>query len=1288
MQNLKLIPRHLNQDSQKDGYSQSFYYDALNIKLITDEKNGYCVISPERSSKLIYTIADHINFNGYIYIPKKILGIVEYGDIDNMSFPPLLVFIAAEKNYHELNPNGNYYGVLQALHFYPDGEFATSDILFAGDLNFEINHDIKAYSLKKKNYNKVYFSDGYNPLRHVSINSDIFSLTVEKMDIVSNSSLGNIAPIDVVGGGQLKAGKIYYAIQYFDVDGSESNISQISTGVVIYETSTNVYTSAYITGSPLNTMCNKSVRIQLYKLNKTYDYFRLYAIHYNNKDLPPEIRVVSEYSIDKTSEEDYIEVIDSGTALYTIEPELFSELGKYAFVCNDFCIKEDRLIAVGIQEEQNDINYDARVYRYEYNSDSTYITGNPLNVPENADCINPDSTIYKYKKNSTKLGGTGVNIEYEFKLIPLEVGQFNDDYTEFKVIKKNINIQNLIGNYYFNNASNININYFGDGSDPVLSELFVGYKRGEIYRFGIEFLDSRNRRYKVKWIGDIKFPDMYERSVGYHTYSIDGNVGDDYKSFFVGSNKKLYFLSLGIIFKVRNVPLDKYNKVYSYRIVRAERTIKDKTRITQGLISSLDGDTSKNISFPAGYFISKYSEDDDKTAAIKYLKNSYHCNLITPEDKILKYTSFKGYTVKPIAGIKFKPKRCGSTNNYYDGVENMPMNYYNLSSLLSEEMIHNPSIIDSETIIATNDIANIPKANIGDIIYYNVVMDHNYDYLSIFPTTTVLGLDDTLVTNEPFINTLYDTVLLADIEIQNSAQYGGNTYYQRKFTIYKTCGHFRSSIINNNYSDLVFGGDTYISLYDINWCYPTAAYYRKDTLGGTENDYSELYTYSSFVLFPIESSINLALRHDKSYIKTGGYLLNTARGNKLLQEFAGNYAGKVGYGSRDDNSKLNYSQDYDLFLYNNSYSSQENVIIGLEKQLSEPTIYLGKNTVKVSDYLTSNISDNYIRFPNKFMLKTNNNLFAVTNYKQYILLFEANAVGLLKVNFDVMTQTTTGLVSLRKEKEKIEFEYLSSNFGTIYTDSVVNVDSNIFFVDTSSKLLTVLSDGFTQILGLTNLFKNNITLSSKIKCILDDKRLFVINNNSINSFIVSYNFETKGFVSRHDYIIQEFCSRFDGKLYITNGLKLFIHNDDTTFNKFTDNNNHVSSIKFLISPFYKQPKEFVGLDFSLNDNQILPKKIKLETSYQHTERLLIAYNDPNISNIHPADLKRDYCVVRKRFNKQNLIFPRIKGHPDDKRMPKLYDNYLFIEIILNDSVIEDYIRIEDLSVYFDTIFNT
>jgi hypothetical protein len=85
MQNLKLIPRHLNQDSQKDGYSQSFYYDALNIKLITDEKNGYCTVSPERSSKLIYTIADHINFNSYIYIPKKILGIVEYGDIDNTS---------------------------------------------------------------------------------------------------------------------------------------------------------------------------------------------------------------------------------------------------------------------------------------------------------------------------------------------------------------------------------------------------------------------------------------------------------------------------------------------------------------------------------------------------------------------------------------------------------------------------------------------------------------------------------------------------------------------------------------------------------------------------------------------------------------------------------------------------------------------------------------------------------------------------------------------------------------------------------------------------------------------------------------------------------------------------------------------------------------------------------------------------------------------------------------------------------------------------------------------------
>jgi hypothetical protein len=261
-----------------------------------------------------------------------------------------------------------------------------------------------------------------------------------------------------------------------------------------------------------------------------------------------------------------------------------------------------------------DVDYDARAYRADISgraklesvdssedmigvlTEDGKIGG--ISVPANHDCINPSNEViggqyrqyYIYDANG-KIGGTGPNVSYRMV------------YTDIILSDNSVSTAGLPNKPSLNHTTNeLTINasaiasgtrkyYYMDGSEafsedfdqemiPNYSgvstcEKLTGYKRDEVYRFGIIFYNDKGDASPVHWIGDIKMPDDYPFETG-----VSSSL---YKQSSVTKLVELKGKALGIKFDVKNVP----DTVNRWEIVRCRREKKDRTVLSQGILSSL-----------------------------------------------------------------------------------------------------------------------------------------------------------------------------------------------------------------------------------------------------------------------------------------------------------------------------------------------------------------------------------------------------------------------------------------------------------------------------------------------------------------------------------------------------------------------------------------------------------------------------------------------------------------------------------------------------------------------------
>ena len=420
--------------------------------------------------------------------------------------------------------------------------------------------------------------------------------------------------------GNLGAGKVAYCYQLFNVNGTQTQVSPISR--LIHLAKSNTSEGSEYKGSMQEDNVGRGVQLQINNIPSGFERIRLIRIMFTENNSTPTIQVAIEQQLSNATNT-IVNDIGNTVTEYTLEE--FNSISNYKFKAKILAKKDNRLFAANITEDSwNPINedgthYDARAYRC--NADGATILRGSINtediiiddidtydltsIPEEHDCINPFNTLgydylcrpdggerdvermYMYGKllNGTRvLGGYGTNIEYTFITTNVKLGKMTDSIYSPDSFEYGVNVYDMnksssgiivrksisISEYGTDESWSIPDN--GDGNvvldtyaSPYFANNFTGYRRDELYRFGIVFYNNQGTSTPVYWIGDIRMPSMQQIPI------------------IERSNGIVHGKALGIRFNVKNVP----DGAVSYEIVRCDKTDIDRSIIDQVTVDAV-----------------------------------------------------------------------------------------------------------------------------------------------------------------------------------------------------------------------------------------------------------------------------------------------------------------------------------------------------------------------------------------------------------------------------------------------------------------------------------------------------------------------------------------------------------------------------------------------------------------------------------------------------------------------------------------------------------------------------
>lgn len=620
----------LNQDNSRSKYDPSNYYDALNLKVITHDGLSTGSIENEKGNALTFKIPD-IPETTYTHpdtttttIPLQAdLRIIGWCSIDKY----IVVFTSNDTGTGQIWRLEYDESTNQIKDLLGSGNLSIPDhLIFNGNLDFRTTHRIEVEGRYENSGTvRVYWTDFLNPLRSVNIlDPKLIDTKVDLLDNTPNLTWSMPQPIKVDNGELPSGTKVQYAYRLLSADGILSDVSPVSPLVTLPTGDINTvgeYSELRNAGGVNNTTTGKkSVTFRVKNIDTDYSIIQHIAILYTSLDTPT-IYQFAEDSVPSSGEMDVV-LNGNETPTFAVPETVYSAVSSGFNVCKTLDAKNNFLIVGNIKKEQTDITtdeWDARAYRFKTVDDPDYPTvvsvsdlddlSNPIrltnystgvgpdydSVPSDHDAINPYNlerenytwyrlNQYKYQKDGKTLGGSGKNISYKFcdyyvnldDSVEIRKEQ-SDTQTKpwLRSSRKTITPVSGIVNPDGTDHKYDIINQFDNFSSPIIEALFTGYARGEVYRFGIQFYTKKGAVTYVNWIGDIKFPDPISNSE-IVTGSEDWKIADE------SSTNKLRGYSLGVQFTINVSAIA--NKIAGYRIVRAERTEADTTRLGTGTI--------------------------------------------------------------------------------------------------------------------------------------------------------------------------------------------------------------------------------------------------------------------------------------------------------------------------------------------------------------------------------------------------------------------------------------------------------------------------------------------------------------------------------------------------------------------------------------------------------------------------------------------------------------------------------------------------------------------------------
>ena len=586
-------------------------------------------------------------------------------------------------------------------------------------------------------------------------------------------------------------------------------------------------------------------------------------------------------------------------------------------------------------------------------------------IPITADAVNPYNDVYKYNeleyKNTTSaykyqadgvtLGGSGKIISYKF-----------EDFRAFS----------YVANYNYNLTHDGYTPFIAQNKENIINNI-MSFKRGEVYRCGIQFFDKYGKPSFTNWIADIRVP---------YTFEWDGGIDSRYFYSRYSPSEGLYCVAspIKILFSINtaSIPSDILKTMSGYKIVTVKREYKDRTVIAQG------------IAKPARYAIggSIYFPSQDVTKGTLSEKSKYLFDFHSPDVYInrndIKFTKSKFRVVSYMNALSYDPSNTlGYKNNIIDFDSSFPDTQVESEHDVGKSMYKDFEIKDiillSEREARDGAGYTVKLYDNTDVVYknrplWNYDTEGDYSYQSYGPTSLLLSLETTPFSAEA---TFSSYIHIVDVVLDNfKSRFGGNSYYARLRNIYSTASPF----VTAGTTSVKAVGDTFTTLYSQMIAYADFAYGNKGKAQGC-------------VSFPVESSINTLMVKDRP-----GKLLR-------LEE----YYDLTDWGLQE--SKVDGVSDFplqypdsvdDLYKYNSVYSQVNQYPIFSPKPLFFEEQSKNDTMIVASEKkINGELVDNWTKFLYSNLIELPTNQGKITNLKTVdtkLICWQEKGVSIIAVN--------------------------------------------------------------------------------------------------------------------------------------------------------------------------------------------------------------------------------------------------------------------------------------------------
>lgn len=1154
----------------------------------------------------------------------------------------------------------------------------TLKLIYCNYIDFTLYHPIPPSATVGRYENdgikRIYWSDNFNRVRTLNV-ADEHAMALDPSILNIRPSIDFSIPIlQEITSGHLIVGCYHLAYRLKNSGGATTNFSEPSNPIFIATGSEAANTGGagfkdYVGANP-GTGAAKAIKFKITNLDTDFDRIEIIKIFRSSPTAVPEISVVIDDNIPPTGE--YINTIAGNETETPVTYEEFLAISSNFTHCKTMTAKDNVLIVGNLRNIKSDIDYDARAYRYPNGGITTEVDGvvrnqtylhDTIQNPETDNNINTLPNSQRYRYGSAVLGGDGPNISFEFGTVAIRCDSgtnitgtpsldlinnspapYRQTYQDYASSYIDLNVA---GQTYPTNSINQAFKY------PYYSSTLRGYQRSETYRFAIQFFDKEKNPFFAKWIGDIKMPNHYDANN--NAFFQDGTAvpaaaytdapGPDFRTSLISNASgvdQAYVQSLYIKFNV-TIPAALTDRIGGYSIVRVERTQEDKSILGQGVIGEI----------VEGY--GYYWRPDIGVHEHGNL-GSGGTPIADARPTLATFTSPEFTFSNSIPSLQSTDRLklvsiCRKVNSTFqicptttcNGTNNIIKNYRNIRT----STVWDTATLDTPSSLAMTQINNV---DIGSTAGVNGTTFYNMDNETANTSTSIGGRTMLVHFSGSGISTyaadlFYDTLsersrkYIANYVRSVTNQYGGNTYIQRSNNEYISTGHFQpvaTSAIAVTHSPKIFGGDTFVSLVDIQ--------VQIKNFGQTGRAQGADPRTALTIYFPVETSINTDLRH-------GSHV------NKNL--------------ITDTNSGADacYQEGWD---YNSVYSAE----MTLKKYYPKP-IDFNNNEVFDNRFQASEVKINGEDSDSWSVFKVNNiydvegmhgpiNSMELVNNE--IVFWQRRAFGMLAVNPRVALSGTSGEeVQTGKGAVLDNHRYISLGAGLSHQWAHCKSAYSVFWLDSLNKRMYKYTPGggmepISDTKEMQSWFNNNLigtVIEHDIPTHADSNY-----NNCYASIVATYDTENSEALftiqsavdSAGGYVQTAHTIAFDEKadaystfysfkpqIYINDGISLFSVDRNSMENIYLHNKgnygryygqDHNSIVKITTNPHPHITKVF--------DNYILHTEVIDSSSNQLNETFtgLIATNDFQTTGSITLTAGSN---IKRRERTWNLAVPRATG---------------------------------------------